>query len=301
MLRPPLGVEGRDADAEAYCQFGRFCRCALILLTALGMMGSFLALPAVGQTPSDADTMRILNAAALPGDTVAVSFYLRNVNVLSGYNFRLRYNPTLIEPLTDTTIFGTDSTIWVEAQQLRGTGFEVFGGNVRSPGLMTFVAVDIDHMVGTIFLPGGGAAVRMRWRVLPGAPTETTTIDFENDPIFPQSWNTIVDFEGGNFKRPVLVSGLFEILTCSCGSQGDINDNGISYEIGDVISLIDYTFNNAPAPPKDASCYHVNRGEITCDAVVDVRDVVRMICIIAGMRPPTCDPCACNPYPSGCP
>jgi hypothetical protein len=266
-----------------------------------GILGSVPALPAQGQTLSDVDTMRIVDVSALPGDTVAVDFYLRNAIVLGGYNFRLRYDPFVIEPLTDTAIVGGETTLVVEAQQLRGTGFEIFGGNVRSPGVLTIMAAELRLLPGTLFLPGSGVAVRMRWRVLPGAPAESTTIDFENDPVMPQSWNTIADIAGLNFRRPVLVSGLFEILTCACGSQGDINDNGIGFEMQDVMSLISYAFQNAPAPPKDASCYHVNRGEITCDGVVDVMDVVEMIDIMVGLRLPTCDPCACSPYPGGCP
>jgi hypothetical protein len=245
--------------------------------------------------------MRILDAAALPGDTVAIDFFLRNTIVLGGYSFRLRYDPLAIEPLTDTTIIGVETTLVVEAQQLRGTGFEFFGGNVRSPGVITFWASELRLRPGTLFLPGSGVAARMRWRVLPGAPAESTTIDFENDPVFPQSWNTIADIDGLNFRRPVLVSGRFEILTCACGSQGDINDNGISYEMADAVFLISYAFSGAPAPLKDASCYHVNRGEITCDGVVDVMDVVEMIDVIVGLHPPTCDPCSCSPYPGGCP
>ena len=275
--------------------------CAATVLMVFVTLGLALATPTLGQTPSDADTMRILDAVALPGDTVAIDFYLRNTIVLGGYNFRLRYDPFVIDPLTDTAISGVETTLVVEAQQLRGTGFEFFGGNVRSPGVITFWASELRLLPGTLFLPGGGVAVRMRWRVLPGAPAESTTIVFANDSVFPQSWNTIGDIDGFNFRRPVLVSSLFEILACACGSQGDINDNGISFEMQDVMSLISYAFKNAPAPPKDASCYHVNRGEITCDGVVDVMDVVEMIDIMTGLRPPTCDPCACSPYPGGCP
>ena len=301
MLRPLLDAGRICARGTACRRPGRIRLCAVVMLAALGFAVAFAASPVRGQTPSDVDTMRILNAAALPGDTVAVDFYLRNTNVLAGYNFRLRYDPTRIEPLCDTNFDWPDPTISVEAEQLRGNVFEVFGGNVGAPGVLTFMAVDFLRGQGPFFLPGGGVAVRMHWRVLPDAPPESTTIGFENDPSYPQSFNTTVDFAGLTLRRPVLESGVFEILTCSCGSEGDLNDDGIPFEIADVYRLIDYTFTNATALIKDPSCRHRNRGELTCDGVVDVRDVVRMILIMAGMRQPTCDPCACNPYPSGCP
>lgn len=275
-------------------------RAAKVLLT-LVTLGLATPSPTLCQTPSDLDTMRILNTGALPGDTVAVQFYLRNVIVVGGYNFRLRYDPSLVEPLTDTSIYATDTIIRIEAEQLRGNGFEVFDGGVGSPGILTFVAVDYDLSTGTIFLPGRGVALRMRWRVLPGASAASTTIEFENDPVWPQIFNTMSDIEGNNYRRPVLVPGLFKILACACRSQGDVNNNGISYELGDIIPLISYAFENAPAPPKDASCRHANRGEITCDGIVDVMDVVRMINVLAGRSAPNCDPCACFAYPAVCP
>jgi hypothetical protein len=271
-------------------------------LTVLGTLGLMVS-PAWCQTPSTLDTMRIVVAAALPGDTVAVDLYLRNVDTLGGYTVRLRYDPSLIEPLTDTTIIRTDTSISVAAQQLRGTPFESFGGIVRSPGEMVLAAFDLSpasQPLGTYFLPGRGVAARFRWRVLPSATPQVTSIYFENDSVFPQSFNTMADISGLIFKRPVLIPGSLTILTCGCPYEGDVNNNGISYELGDVVSLISYTFENAPAPLKDASCRHRNRGEITCDGVVDVMDVVRMMNILAGRSVPTCDPCACSPYPSGC-
>jgi len=269
------------------------------------ILGFALASPTLCQTPSDADTMRILDAAALPGDTVVIDFFLRNVNVLGAYNFRLRYDPSLIEPLTDTILFDTATIFEVEIQELRGTSFEAFGGHIRSTGIMVFSAFDLAHAPfspdTTFYLPGRAVAVRLRWRALPSATPQVTSIDFENDPVFPQSYNTLTDISGSNFKRPALIPGSFTILTCHCPSQGDVNNNGFGYEISDAIALIGYSFSGAPAPPKDASCYHENRGEINCDGVVDVMDVVEMIDVMAGVSAPTCDPCACTPYPSGCP
>ena len=86
--------------------------------------------------------MRILDTGGLPGDTVIVDFFLRNSIVLGGYSFRVRYDPALIEPLTDTVLFDTTPKFTTEIESIRGTCFEAYGGRVVEPGVMTFAAVD---------------------------------------------------------------------------------------------------------------------------------------------------------------
>jgi len=269
---------------------------AVTVLVVFATLGLALASPALCQIPSDADTMRILEASALPGDTVVVDFFLRNVNVLGGYTFRLRYDPSLIEPLTDTIPGDTAMVFRVEAQQLRGASFEAFGGYVRSLGEMVFGAFDLLHAPyspdTTFFLAGRGVAARLKWRVLPSATPQVTPIYFENDPILPQSFNTLTDLSGLIFKRPVLIPGSFTILAYNCRWLGDANNNGVAYEIGDLVSLLLYTFSGGAEPPKDPSCPRANRGDINCDGVVDVMDIVSFVDIIVGEVQPPVDPCS---------
>jgi hypothetical protein len=249
--------------------------------------------------------MRILDVAALPGDTMVIDFFLRNVDVLAGYTFRLRYDPSLIEPLTDTTLVGNDTAYWVEAQQLRGTSCETFGGAVRSPGEMVFGAFDLMHAPQspdtTFFLPGRGVAARLRWRVLPSVTPQMTSIYFENDPVFPQSWNTLVDTSGLIFRRPVLLSGTVTIPQCLCMWHGDLNSDGMGYTIADAVLLIDYMFVNGPAPSRDYSCPRVGRGDMNCDGIVDVIDLVWLLDVGFGSQTLPCNPCVCTPHPGGCP
>lgn len=180
-------------------------------------LGVFVLLPvdeAAGQTPSTLDTLRVVSVNAGPGDTFFVDIYMRNVDTLGAYNFRIRYNPAVISPLTDTTINGTVTTVNVEAaQQLRGVGmWDQFGAGLPSTGVLTFAAVDLDSPP-PFFLPGRGADVRMRWLVRASATPQAASIAFENDPTYPQSYNTMTDYHGGNFKRPTLVSGTVNINT----------------------------------------------------------------------------------------
>jgi len=171
--------------------------------------------PAWAQTPSTLDTMRAVNVTgARPGDTINVDIYLRNVDTLGAYSFRVIYDASLIGPLTDTSIVGVDTTISVEAvQQLRGTAFETFGAGLPQAGVLTFGAIDFDQNPSSLFLPGGGVAARMRWHVKSTASAQTTTIQFQNDPQYPQSYNVFSDITGLVFKRPVLTNGTVTITT----------------------------------------------------------------------------------------
>ncbi len=193
----------------------------IILVMAMVSAASLLlsAGPAWAQTPSTLDTMRIVNVLnAHPGDSITIDLYMRNVDTLGAFTFRVRYNPAVIEPLTDTVIAGVDTTISVEAvQETRGVVFLVpnalgfFGAAFPSPGVLNFGAVDFVHDRTNSFVPGAGPAARMKWLVKSSATPQTATIAFENDPTYPQSSNTMSDFQGFVTKRPVLVTGTVTI------------------------------------------------------------------------------------------
>ncbi len=271
--------------------FGRlFHKCGVAVLLLFGLLGLFLVPPANSQTPSDVDTIRVLDQAGFPGDTVTIDLYLRNTFTVGAYSLRLCYNPDLLAPLTDVVIVGGHQYYQVKAEQLRGTVFETFKC-MKLPGEVKITAVDDQFVADTALTSGSGAVVRMRWRVLPGAIPRTTPIFFENDPFYPQSWNTMSDLAGMQSVRPVFAQGTFTIYAAACSWQGDPNNNGLAYEIGDLVFLINYAFAGGAVPQKDPTCARANRGEITCDDVVNVFDVVKMSEIIGGLRQPDIGGC----------
>jgi hypothetical protein len=199
-------------------------RCYALIVT-LVMAGLLLwpAGDAFAQTPSDVDTFRVVDVSGVsPGDTFTFQFYFRNVDTIGAYAFRVRFDPTLIEPLLDTLYDypdDGDTTIQVTSTQLRGTGFEVFAGGLPESGVMTFAAVDFDQNPASLFLPGTGISMTQQWRVLPTVTVgQTTIIGFENDPDDPQSFNNLTDYRAQIFKRPVLDSGDVHI---TIGGGGD--------------------------------------------------------------------------------
>jgi hypothetical protein len=72
-------------------------------------------------------------------------------------------------------------------------------------------------------------------------------------------------------------------------------------DVFDVSSLMDYLFSGGPAPVKDPSCPHVDRGDVDCSGEDDVFDVVYLIDYVFSGGPAPCNPCACNSYPTNCP
>jgi hypothetical protein len=90
---------------------------------------------------------------------------------------------------------------------------------------------------------------------------------------------------------------------CCCRFRGDLDTNEV-YDVLDVVLLIDYIFRNGTIPLTYPGCpTHI--GEINCDDVPDVLDVVALVDVVFRNFQPIegriCNPCLCDPYPSGCP
>jgi hypothetical protein len=247
---------------------------------------------ATAQVPSIVDTMRVLDAIGAVGDTVIVQFYLRNVDTLGGYTFRIRYDPTLIEPLTDTVIDGSETYYYIESVLLRGAdSFEQYGGALQgAPGVIVGAAFDLDQDTSEFFLPGSGPAFAMPWRVIPSATPQTTVIVFENDPIFPQSYNTISDIQGAIFKRPVLTTGLFTIdgEVCDCPFQGDGDLDGYLTPL-DMGFVIDVLFGGG-SDMQEPLCLS-SRFDLDCDGFATPLDLGVMVDYLFAGGDPPCDPC----------
>ena len=170
---------------------------------------------AEAQTPSILDTIRALSVTNVQvNDTFNIDFYLKNVDTVGAFNFRMTYDIALIQPLTDTFVSGIDTTIGAEISSLRTNSFETFSAGLPAPGVITFLAVDFDYFPpSTLYAPQAGSIVRTRWRVKTGAAAGTTPLNFVNDPTFPSSFNTLTDYQADIFKRPTMVNGSVTITS----------------------------------------------------------------------------------------
>jgi hypothetical protein len=161
-----------------------------------------------------------------------------------------------------------------------------------SEGVLTFLALDFDNGSGTseLFLPGGGAGVRMSWVALPSAATQVTAIGFENDLEFPHTYNTMVDLHAAIWKRPDLRAGIIVISggVCECPYQGDIDADGF-ITATDLAGIIDALFAGG-SNPKDVNC-PVNRFDLNCSGFADALDLALLIDHLFSGGSPPCDPC----------
>ncbi|MEW5874479.1 MAG: putative Ig domain-containing protein [Candidatus Zixiibacteriota bacterium] len=194
---------------------------ALVVLLVLGAALFLTQQEAGAQIPSTLDTLRVVNVTTGPGDTFFVDIYMRNVDTLGAYAARFVYNSALIEPLTDTV----DATVSVEQVTfLRGGSlWDIGAAGLQSAGVLTLLATDFDLFPNNRFNPGAGVDARMKWRVLPSATPQTTTVTFENDPLYPATYNVLGPASGLTFKRPVLTNGTVTITTSQPGTPSITN------------------------------------------------------------------------------
>ena len=87
-----------------------------------------------------------------------------------------------------------------------------------------------------------------------------------------------------------------------CPFHGDPAPNGV-IDIFDLVTCSNVAFREAP-PIIDATCPHAPAGrtDVDCDGDTDIIDLV-LIADVAFREAPKnfCNPCACDPYPDGCP
>ena len=248
-------------------------------------------------TPSPIDSLRILNQFGMAGDTIAIDIYLRNVDTVGAFDFRLRYDPAVITPVTEPTpAYG--NVYPVTSLLLRGNGILDFAnGAVIEPGVMTYEAADFDHS-GPAFLLGSGPTVRTYWHILPGVTDTVTAIAFENDPDWPQTYNTIANLGANVWKRPTLVRGLVRIIPdgCACPTQSDFDFSGFVDPL-DLNELIDIVFGFSSPIGPNPNCPN-EQSDFNADGFTDPVDLNAMIDYLFYKGPPPCNPC--NPVQGSC-
>lgn len=164
-----------------------------ILMAVLVIM---LRAPARSSTIySEVDTMYVLDAYGLPGETVEVSLRMVNTVAIEGMYHRIVY---------DSTLLVVDSAYCID----RGCNLEAFTDTIPEPGVLQILAVTYNS---TLIPVGADAVIKISFSVKPTAtPGTITPIEFENQPpLFINSWS---DTLGTNLIIPQLVPGNFSIL-----------------------------------------------------------------------------------------
>jgi hypothetical protein len=244
--------------------------------------------------PSNNDTLRIVAPPVIGrGQQVSIDIHLHFTDTLGAFAYRLRYDTLVFEPVQDTFVSGNDTLVGIIALDLHPGPFEQFAGSVREPGVITFLAADLDLDTSELWLPGSWPAVGMLWNVLPGAPLGLTQIYFENDPILPSTWNAMTDWHGDTLIRPVMPDVLTNV-DCGCECRADPALCDGSLDVIDVVTVIQVAFGGAAATPDPNPLCPVVLTDVDCDGVTGIIDVIRIIEVAFRGGDPTqvfCNPC----------
>lgn len=248
--------------------------------------------PSAGPGPvaSGEDTIRAMGTSGAPGDVISIDFYVRNVDTLYGFDFRLRYDPTVIEPQTGAVL--GDSTPTLDGVvQLRGAPFVVFGGGNPQPGVVTFLAGQVNQGGGEVYPPGSGATVHTSWRILPSAIPQASLLRFEDDSSYANTYNTMVGVHAENWKRPVMLGSTVIVgsAACDCGGRCDYDTDGYltAIDLGMLISVLYEGATELEHPACPTSC-----GDYDGDGATTALDLSKLIDHLYAGKPGPFNPCA---------
>jgi hypothetical protein len=238
--------------------------------------------------------MRILAPpTVMRGQEVDIDIRLRVVDTLGAFAYRLIYDTLVFEPIQDTFELSGDTVVGIIASDLHPGHFEQFAGSVRSPGVITFLAADLDLVDSLLCFPGSFAAVRMTWRVLPAAPIAPTEIYFENDSLLPATWNAMTDHWGEDFWRPVFGNATTSVA-CNCFCFAEPGECNGALDVVDVLAVINIAFRGFDdVEDPEATCPRAP-SDVDCDGQTTILDVIKIIEVAFRAADPTvtfCKPC----------
>lgn len=90
---------------------------------------------------------------------------------------------------------------------------------------------------------------------------------------------------------PAFTKGVITVVSaCDCSSLGDLDDDG-HITFVDLVYMIATVWSKKHTPRSDAGCPVIHRGDVNCDGIYDLRDVVSMIRVLTDRRSHFCNPC----------
>ncbi len=258
------------------------------------------------------DTVAILSAFAMPGDTVDISFYFKNDSILSAFSLLYEFDTSLLEPVLfhDTIIDCNGPTcdttitffIWTSqfTRAIEG-GLNTLGLYQEDlPNLARVVAVpfgiDIDSVQA-----GADVLCIQRFIVKPNAQLGcfgtfdfvTFTISGIDSTVFPPDTFTsfckinewaVIHEDFPVEWIPSRSAGIFRVGNTAEIACGDANGDG-SFNVADVTFLIARIFTGGPEP-----CPTAGLGDVNCDGKVNIIDVTYIIATIFSGGPLPCCP-----------
>ncbi len=217
-------------------------------------------------------TLSIETVSAYPGETISMSVNLTNLEEVGGFNLLINYDVSALF-LSNISIVGT------RAESFEYFTYNLNHSNIKGDVLITGVA-DLDNGVTTDNLVAGeGSLVNLTFYVTNDLTFSgfavPVTFAFRNlidnsDNTLTDGFGTMIGQESINYE-----DGYIAINQIDINGIGDINLNGVTYEIGDAIYFINYFIDpgHYPLSPKQRSNTDVNQDGLTAT----VADLVFLI------------------------
>jgi hypothetical protein len=191
----------------------------IIIFLGLALFLSFSQ--AFSQVLLQYDTLKVIDAYAVPGDTnVTLSVYMRNTIYVGAFTLRMVYDTNLVNPRY--TLQGTTKVL-VASATTRSSVMELFQGTIQSPGVMTFLASN-DWFPPFVYMsPGAGSVVEFKFKVKSSITQDTSAlIKFQGPAGYEWSYNNFSNIGGDTTYVPILTNGYIRITAGVPGNNAPV-------------------------------------------------------------------------------
>jgi hypothetical protein len=185
--------------------------------------------------PVDIFTLTTDTASAFPNDDVSIDVLLENKLTVGSFKLLLNYDAAALT-LMDVTNAGT-----------RTQDFEYFTYTDQSAGVPGHVSIEgVAHMTESIpdLASGDGAIARLDFHIINNIMSGGATLPIRFITVDSSEYtdNTLTDSSGTRIEQTQIVynEGYVHILEVGLIRTGDINLNGVAYEVSDVVYFYNY-------------------------------------------------------------
>ncbi len=215
-------------------------------------------------TDSSDCSMWIDNMTVEPGESHVRCYVQGSWSfIISGFGIGLQFDPAVIEDISVFWMHPPPIAEWI----------------IIEPGLL---AIGCAWFPGNYIPPGSGLLATLHIDIFEDAESGVTILNLDNFGGDPPIDCTYVD-EFSIVHYPELIDGTLFIVECA-----DIDSNGNGPDIADLVYLVDYIFQDGPAPP--IMC----QADIDANGVgPDIADLVYLVDYMFQGGPPPGD--CCNP------
>lgn len=271
------------------------------------VMISFLFVTARAQAQGMLE-IEIADVEGVAGELVGIPVYVStDEDSLAGFEIQITLNrPDIVYFEVDTVVVDID-TLYVCDFDTSGTltsGWELIearcpgggGTNIRLTGICRYI-VGLSPAIG---MHTSGTLLKIFARVRTDLPSfvEDSTVVLMISPV----QSAYSDPQGGLISPVNHIDGSVTMAAASCDCAAFCNLDGVvGYTPVDVAYIVNHVYKQLDARPVLPMCPGHN-GDWNCDGLVTPLDVswyIQFVYKSSNIGP--CDPCGCDPYPSGCP